>query len=192
MAHDCHYDDVTLADSKQPNAKWSYRCAGIFPQCSVKYDVVCTYRSTSFRSSKILQILRLSSNVGRGWVTNNYQYSSAHRGQGSILLGGVAIDLKFLACCILVLAAAWIFRLVWLRIQQKKLQDSYRYFLAPTPVPYSAEVLWLTASICVRCVSSLYCILDERRRIQQNSVKRLFMNISRGASGCWDGANSME
>ncbi|KAE9166860.1 hypothetical protein PF002_g31010, partial [Phytophthora fragariae] len=70
--------------------------------------LVAQYRSTSFRSSKILRMMVLPDNVGNGWRTAKYQYSFAHRGRGSVLLSGVVIDLKFLICLLFLLAALWV------------------------------------------------------------------------------------
>ncbi|KAF4135509.1 hypothetical protein GN958_ATG15308 [Phytophthora infestans] len=77
--------------------------------------LIAQYRSTSFRSSKILRTMVLPSNLGRAWVTTKYQYSFAHRGSGSVLLGGVIIDLKFLICFVLVVAGTWVVRVLWLK-----------------------------------------------------------------------------
>ncbi|EEY65091.1 uncharacterized protein PITG_16561 [Phytophthora infestans T30-4] len=97
--------------------------------------LIAQYRSTSFRSSKILRMMVLPSNLSRAWVTTKYQYSFAHRGSGSVLLGGVIIDLKF--------------------------RNLLLVFLAPTPVPYSAGVLCPTVSMCVHWTSDFFCIRDE-------------------------------
>ncbi|POM77518.1 Hypothetical protein PHPALM_5087 [Phytophthora palmivora] len=111
--------------------------------------LIAQYRSTSFRSSKILSMMVLPDNIGRAWVPTKYQYSFTHRGTGSILLGGVVIDLKFLICLTFVVAGAWATRVVWVnwmanRRDGGKKQYSHWFVLAPTPVPYSAGVLWPT------------------------------------------------
>ncbi|KAF1788447.1 Ribosomal protein S5 domain 2-type fold [Phytophthora cactorum] len=76
--------------------------------------LIAQYRSTSFRSSKILRMTELPNNLSRAWVATKYQYSFAHRGSGSVLLGGVIIDLKFLVCFVFVIAGAWAVRALWL------------------------------------------------------------------------------
>lgn len=55
-------------------------------------------------------------------------------------------------------------------------------FLAPTPVPYSAGVLWPTVSMCVHWTSDFFCIRDEtyQRRKQQLQVPQRKPNYGDG------------
>ncbi|KAG7375274.1 hypothetical protein PHYPSEUDO_002101 [Phytophthora pseudosyringae] len=137
------------------------------------------YRSTSFRSSRILQLMEFPSNVGRAWGAARYQYGFAHRGRGNLSFGGVLIDLKFLICFMIVLAVAWAVRSAvfycWsLRQRSGKPRHLHWFILAPTPVPYSAGALWPTTSVCVHWLRSIFCIqrLRQRRR-QQPQEKEL-------------------
>ncbi|ETK73045.1 hypothetical protein F442_20373 [Phytophthora nicotianae P10297] len=134
--------------------------------------LIAQYRSTSFRSSKILRMMVLPNNLSRAWVATKYQYSLAHRGSGSVLLGGVIIDLKFLLCFVFVIAGAWAVRVLWLKClvtQDSGQRDRFSqwFILAPTPVPYSAGVLWPTVSMCVHWTSDFFCIRDEVQRRKQ-------------------------
>lgn len=121
--------------------------------------LIAQYRSTSFRSSRILRTMELPSNVGRGWEAIKYQYDVVHRGRGSVLLGGVVIDLKSLDCLLFLVATAWAVHIIWSYFWAYKYNDGKRsnlhwFVQPPTPVPYSAGVLWS---------SNYYCIRDERR-----------------------------
>ncbi|GMF19679.1 unnamed protein product [Phytophthora lilii] len=138
------------------------------------------YRSTSFRSTRILNVTQIPSNVGRSWVTVKYLSSFARRGRGNALLGGVIIDIKFLICCVFAIFTAWAFRVLWLQIQpeEKKHRASFWAVLAPTPVPYSAGILWPTASMCVHWRQDLFCIQIEQQRQHSNMIleKKLCTN----------------
>jgi hypothetical protein len=133
------------------------------------------YRSTSFRSSKILELMEMPDSLGIAWVGAKYQYSFSHRGGGSVLLGGVVIDLKLLICLIFVIAGAWAVHVTWMRYWTSKHLDKHRYshwfILAPTPVPYSAGVLWPTVSICVHWTSDFFCIRDEHHLRQWHHLQ---------------------
>lgn len=131
--------------------------------------------------------MALPSNLSRAWVTTKCQYSFAHRGSGSVLLGGVIIDLKLLICFVLVVARTWVVRVLWLKCltaQDVEQRDRFSqwFILAPTPVPYSAGVLWPTVSMCVHWTSDFFCIRDEtyQRRKQQLQVPQRKPNYGDG------------
>eukprot|EP00644_Phytophthora_capsici_P011948 jgi/Phyca11/106682/e_gw1.12.207.1 len=128
--------------------------------------LMAQYRSTSFRSSKILRIMELPVNIGRAWETAKYQYSFAYRGRGSILLSGVLIDLKFLICLLFLLAVLWTVHIIFslYRGFYDGRKRSHWFVLPPTPAPYSAGQLWPIVSICVQWPSNYYCIRDTRHR----------------------------
>ncbi|EGZ19275.1 hypothetical protein PHYSODRAFT_327570 [Phytophthora sojae] len=126
--------------------------------------LMAEYRSTSFRSSKILRSTVLPDNVGSGWEAAKYQYNFARRGQGSVLLGGVLIDLKFLICLLFLLAAIWAVHEMWSHYWDWKQRHWHWAVLPPTPVPYSAGILWPTVSVCVQWPTDYYCIRDARHR----------------------------
>ncbi|KAG1697272.1 hypothetical protein DVH05_016557 [Phytophthora capsici] len=141
--------------------------------------LIAQYRSTSFRSSKILSIMVFPDTLSRAWIAAKYQYSFTHRGSGSVLLGGVIIDLKFLICFVFVVAGAWVVHVLWLKcLTSQRGEAKYRFthwaILAPTPVPYSAGVLWPTVSMCVHWTSDFFCIRDEmhQRRKQQQQLEQ--------------------
>ncbi|OWZ08294.1 hypothetical protein PHMEG_00019189 [Phytophthora megakarya] len=146
------------------------------------------YRSTSFRSSKIFRMMVLPDNIGRAWVPTKYQYSFTHRGSGSVLLGGVIIDLKFLICLILIVAGAWVARVVLVKCMAYyrgyKYRFSHWFILAPTPVSYSAGVLWPTVSMCVHWTTSFrsthIAIEDLRHQIHkyQYNTPSTRMNVN--------------
>ncbi|GMF19682.1 unnamed protein product [Phytophthora lilii] len=101
--------------------------------------LVAQYRSTSFRSSKVLSLMVLPDNIGRAWLATKYQYSFTHRGSGSVLLGGVIIDLKFLICLVFAVAGAWTVRVIWVSYWTTqhgvdKYRFSHWFILAPTPI----------------------------------------------------------
>ncbi|RLN95155.1 hypothetical protein BBJ28_00012367, partial [Nothophytophthora sp. Chile5] len=130
--------------------------------------VLAQYRSTTFRSSKILRMMELPQNVGRAWEAIKYQHSFADRGGGSVMLGGVIIDLKFLICMVLVVAGVGVARAMlvhyWTFKHKGKRHRYSRWFvLAPTPVPYSAGVLWPTVSMCVHWTSDFFCIREQQQ-----------------------------
>ncbi|KAE8994728.1 hypothetical protein PR003_g19972 [Phytophthora rubi] len=138
--------------------------------------LVAQYRSTSFRSSKIVNMVVMPDNLARAWVATKYQYGFSHRGSGSVLLGGVIIDLKFLICLVFVIAGAWFARVIWVNyiIGGDKYRFSHWFILAPTPVPYSAGVLRPTVSMCVHWTSDFFCIRDEqkqRKLLQQQQLQ---------------------
>jgi hypothetical protein len=127
------------------------------------------YRSTTFRSTRITRIMAFPSNVGRAWEAAKYQYSFSHRGSGSTSFGGVLIDLKFLVCFAIAIAAAWAVRKFLLHCwnttcKSHKVLLSHWFILSPTPVPYSAEALWPTATMCVYWMKHFFCIEDGKRR----------------------------
>ncbi|KAL3662133.1 hypothetical protein V7S43_012934 [Phytophthora oleae] len=142
--------------------------------------LIAQYRSTSFRSSKILSMMVFPDTLSRAWIAAKYQYSFTHRGSGTVLLGGVIIDLKFLICFVFIVAGAWAVRVLWLKYLtsqhgEAKYRFSHWFILAPTPVPYSAGVLWPTVSMCVHWTSDFFCIRDEtyQRRKQQQQFEQL-------------------
>ncbi|GMF37188.1 unnamed protein product [Phytophthora fragariaefolia] len=140
--------------------------------------LVAQYRSTSFRSSNILSIVVMPDNLARTWVATKYQYGFTHRGSGNVLLGGVMIDLKFLICLVFVIAGAWFSRIIWINyiVGGDKYRFSHWFILAPTPVPYSAGVLWPTVSMCVHWTSDFFCIRDNQQRrklLQQQQPRQL-------------------
>ncbi|KAL3662117.1 hypothetical protein V7S43_012918 [Phytophthora oleae] len=146
------------------------------------------YRSTSFRSSKILRIMELPINIGRAWETAKYQYSFGHRGRGSVLLGGVLIDLKFLICLLFLLVALWAVHVIYsiYRELYSGRKHSHWLVLPPTPAPYSAGKLWPIVSVCVQWPSNYYCIRDTRHRgpailqvVQQNQFRHRYPFRSR-------------
>ncbi|KAG7379147.1 hypothetical protein PHYPSEUDO_008955 [Phytophthora pseudosyringae] len=146
--------------------------------------LIAQYRSTSFRSSKILNMMVLPNNLSRAWVAIKYQYSFTHRGSGTVLLGGVIIDLKFLICLVFVVAGAWVARVILLKCLislhgEKKDRFSHWFVLAPTPVPYSAGVLWPTVSMCVHWTSDFFCIRDGMHRRRQQERQQLLQLRSR-------------
>ncbi|KAG6953746.1 hypothetical protein JG687_00012221 [Phytophthora cactorum] len=132
--------------------------------------LIAQYRSTAFRSAKILRMTQVPSNMGRGWEAAKYQYNYTHRGQGGVTLGGVVIDLKFLVCLLFLVAALWAVHDMWSQLwayrhNNGKLSDTHWFVLSPTPVPYSAGTLWPIMSVCVQWPSSFYCIRDTRYRV---------------------------
>ncbi|KAL3662116.1 hypothetical protein V7S43_012917 [Phytophthora oleae] len=127
--------------------------------------LIAQYRSTSFRSSKIENIFQLPSNSGLGWVAAKHQYNSSRLGSGRLLLGGVIIDLKFLILLTFAIVTMWIMHLSWAKYWSwKHGERRYRHWAVfpPTPVPYSAGILWPTISASVQWSSDYYCIRDER------------------------------
>ncbi|ETK73009.1 hypothetical protein L915_20002 [Phytophthora nicotianae] len=174
--------------------KWSNGATGV-PEFLLSafssVTLISQYRSTTFRSSQILRIMEVPSNMGRGWEAAKYQYNFRHRGQGGVVLGGVVIDLKFLACLLFLVAAWWGVHIVWshlwaYRYNKGKLKDSHWLALPPTPVPYSAGTLWPVVSVCVQWPSSFYCIRDTRynepamlKTAQQNHYRHRYPIRSR-------------
>jgi hypothetical protein len=134
--------------------------------------LVAQYRSTSFRSSRIIRMMELPGNVGRAWEAAKYQYSFNHRGAGSVLLGGVIIDFKFLICFLFLVAAIWAVHVAWsyfwaYKFNEGKHPKAHWILFPPTAVPYSAGELWPIVSVCVQWPSAFYCIKNERRHDTQ-------------------------
>jgi hypothetical protein len=130
------------------------------------------YRSTSFRSTKVLAIMILPSNVSRAWETAKYRYSFGYRGRGNTFLGGVIIDVKYFICLAIGVAMMWTARTAWLHYRAWKTgEDKFKYsqwvFLSPTPVPYSAGALWPTVSMCVHWTSDFFCVYSPERNQTQ-------------------------
>jgi len=131
--------------------------------------LLAQYRMTSIRSAKVLAIMAFPGNVSSAWEAVKYQYSFGHRGRGNRLLGGVIIDLKFLICLLFLVASTYAVHVLWLYYKARRnLQNKYQYshwvLLPPTPVPYTAGVLWPTSSVCVQWTEDFYCIRDEYRQ----------------------------
>jgi hypothetical protein len=149
---------------------------GFFLSMLSSITLLAQYRSTTFRSSKILRMMPLPDNFGRAGEAMKYQYSFTHRGRGTVFLGGVIIDLKFLICFVLAVAVAWTGRTLWQEKRpgkQSALRHSHWVVLAPTPVPYSAGALWHPSSICVHWGIRNYCIRDRQLwQLQGHNAKQ--------------------
>ncbi|KAE8996310.1 hypothetical protein PF005_g17014 [Phytophthora fragariae] len=135
--------------------------------------LIAQYRSRSFRSTEILEmmVLILPDNLNRAWDLAKYRYNFGYRGRGSTFLGGVIIDLKFLTCLVLAVASVRVIHLISLyywptKRGKDKLNDSQWLLLALTPVPYSAGILWPTLSMCVHWTSDFFCIQDNNHEQQ--------------------------
>ncbi|KAG7378443.1 hypothetical protein PHYPSEUDO_010103 [Phytophthora pseudosyringae] len=140
------------------------------------------YRSTYFRSTKILKVMVLPDNVGSSWEMIKYRYGFGYRGRGNAFLGGVIIDMKFLICLLFTVVALRAVRLSWLYYRTRKYGDDRHkhaqwFVLSPTPVPYSAGVLWPTVSMCVHWTSDFFCIQD--RNQPSRTCRRSQVTLSR-------------
>ncbi|KAG7378441.1 hypothetical protein PHYPSEUDO_010101 [Phytophthora pseudosyringae] len=161
---------VVLATSSRElhTTKWNNGVTGV-PEFLLSafssVTLIAQYRSTSFRSSKILRIMELPSNLPRAWAAAKYQYNFVHRGQGSVLLGGVVIDFKFLICLLFLVAALWSVHVIWSQFWAHRYNEGNHsntpwFVQPPTPVPYSAGTLWPIVSVCVQWPSNYYCIRE--------------------------------
>ncbi|KAG4054308.1 hypothetical protein PC123_g10573 [Phytophthora cactorum] len=109
---------VTMSTSSKQlhTTKWRNGVTGV-PEFLLSafssVTLIAQYRSTAFRSAKILRMTQVPSNMGRGWEAAKYQYNYTHRGQGGVTLGGVVIDLKFLVCLLFLVAALWAVHDMW-------------------------------------------------------------------------------
>ncbi|ETK73038.1 hypothetical protein L915_19981 [Phytophthora nicotianae] len=163
---------VTLSTSSWSSRNNLKTCSGIigvpafFLSTLSSMTLAAQYRSTSFRSSNIVRVMELPSNLGRAWQAARYQYNFAHRGRGNLLFGGVLIDLKFLVCFVIAIVVIREIVLNYWSLKRKsaKLQTLHWFLLTPTPVPYSAGVMWPSASVCVYWLRIYFCIQSKQQQ----------------------------
>lgn len=127
--------------------------------------IIAQFRSTSFRSSRILCTHEVSTPSGGSKLAVMRQNTFSGLGSGTKQLGGVMIDLKFLLCVAGLIAAALLVRslvLIVLAARGTRVHTSH-WPLGTTPVPYSAGILWPTVSLCVHWTSDFYCIHEQKQ-----------------------------
>lgn len=129
-------------------------------------------------------MIQLPSNTNRAWTTAKYQYNFAPRGRGNVLLGGVIIDFKFLIFILLALVAVGMALTLWSLALYRKKGMQKRHLsdwcvLAPTPVPYSAGILWPSTSMSVQWTVNFFCIRDQQYFQLKHKLYRLLSQTSR-------------
>uniref|UniRef100_K3WCR7 Uncharacterized protein n=1 Tax=Globisporangium ultimum (strain ATCC 200006 / CBS 805.95 / DAOM BR144) TaxID=431595 RepID=K3WCR7_GLOUD len=118
--------------------------------------ILAQYRSTSFRSTKILSVFEIAGTSTLADVKS--RQNKTHRGSGNVQLGGIWIDGKFFLCLLVFLWSIVALRKVVGRIMLWYSGKVPAEIQTRTPVPYSAGVLWPIGSMCVLWTSDYFCV----------------------------------
>lgn len=125
--------------------------------------VSAQYRAPSFRWTPITALLELAPTADGGGtrlMAVKYLHVLRRRGAGHVQLGGVLIDLKYLAVAAAAVVAVWAaVNLVSSLLGRRPWRLGGR-----TPAPYSAGILWPRAALAVHWSSDFFCIRRPHHR----------------------------